>query len=182
MIDAKDFPTPSSLQLPIDRYQVNGYTFGQRVRSRIILFARHLGDDVVCDAGTPVIAAGDGIVVASETRPGSQEKRNWGGLLVIGHRHKITGELFFTLYGHMRNLTKKIDERVMAGQELGIVALGHTPENGYWKLAHLHFGVYTGPWTGATLPGYARPFEGRTKFTWWADPRPYILKYNEENP
>ena len=166
------------LLYPVDDYVVKGYHFGERVRSRIILWARHLGDDVVLSPETPVKAIGAGRVVWSEIRPGNSERRNWGGLVVIEHTHKKSQVLFYSLYGHMKDLEVKAGDQVLAGRPLGKVAPGPSPENGWWKTPHLHFGIYVGPWTDAVLPGYKRFFDDRTKFTWWRDPQKFIEEYN----
>ncbi len=167
------------LILPIEPYTVDGYTFGQRVRSRKILWARHLGDDILASAGTPVVCIGDGKVVWSEVRDGTKEKRNWGGVVIVEHVNSATGLLFYSVYGHVTDLAVKQGEDIKIGAAIGVVAAGNTPENGYWQLAHLHFGIYTGPWMHKVLPGYARPFEGRTKFSWWQDPKQFIDSYTQ---
>ncbi len=170
-------PAATTLRLPIAPYEVTGYKFGHRVRSRKILTARHLGDDIIVPAGTDVVCIGTGVVVWSEMRPGSAQKSNWGGVVIVEHVHAETGMLFYSVYGHITDIAVKTGDIVESGQKLGVVAKGNTPENGYWKLAHLHFGIYTGPWIRRVLPGYARPFEGRTRFRWWQDPRPFIESY-----
>lgn len=173
-------PQPDKLIYPLEPYEVGGYHFGQRVRSRLILWARHLGDDVVVDAGTPVVAIGAGAVVWAETRPGSSERRNWGGVIVVGHQNKHQTEAFYSVYGHIMDLTVKVGDRVEAGQEVGKVAAGSTLENGFWKTPHLHFAIYAGPWKNDILPGYARPFARRTRFKWWKEPQAFIAAYNSE--
>ncbi len=174
------YPVPARLQLPVDSYNQDGYRFGQRVRSRVILWARHLGEDILAKPGMNVKAIGAGEVVWSETRLGGPNKRNWGGIVIIGHQHKETGQAFFSLYGHMTDITVKAGDEVGLGQPIGVIAGGQTPENGWWKLPHLHFSVYTGPWTNQVLPGYTRFFEGRTKFRWWSRPRQFIEEYNRQ--
>jgi murein DD-endopeptidase MepM/ murein hydrolase activator NlpD len=169
----------SSLILPVEPYEVSGYTFGQRVRSRKILWARHLGDDIVVSENTKVVCIGDGKVIWSEVRGGTKEKHNWGGVVIVEHVNPATGLLFYSIYGHLKDLTVAQGDDVSLGALIGVVAGGNTPENGYWKLAHLHFGIYTGPWMHKVLPGYARPFEGRTKFSWWENPRPFIQSYTQ---
>lgn len=176
------YPQPPQLQSPLEPYQVGGYRFGQRVRSRLILWARHLGEDVVVAAGTPVNVIGDGEVVWAETRPGTPQRRNWGGVAVVGHTDKRDGSLFYSVYGHITDLAVKIGERVTAGQTVGTVAAGSTPENGFWKIVHLHFAIYAGPWQNDILPGYARPFAGRTRFSWWREPHAFIAAYNSGRP
>ena len=165
------------LALPVTPYEVTGYAFGQRVRSRKILWARHLGDDIIIPEGTVVFCIGDGKIVRAEIRGGTKEKRNWGGVVIVEHVNPTTGLLFYSIYGHLTDLAVKQGASITLGDRIGTVAAGSTPENGYWKLAHLHFGIYTGPWQHAVLPGYARPFEGRTKFRWWQNPKPFIDSY-----
>ena len=96
------FPIPDKLQLPVEQYKVGGYKFHKRVRRWWILWATHLGDDVVVPAGTQVSAIGDGEVVWSQMRLGEDLKRNWGGIVVIGHKNNF--QTFYSVYGHMRDL------------------------------------------------------------------------------
>ncbi|OGY32968.1 MAG: hypothetical protein A3C02_02540 [Candidatus Andersenbacteria bacterium RIFCSPHIGHO2_02_FULL_45_11] len=168
-----------ALRLPIEPYEVTGYAFGQRVRSRKILWARHLGDDILAEPGTKVVCIGDGKVVWSEMRLGTNEKRNWGGVIIVEHTNSETGLVFYSVYGHITNLAVSQGAQVAVGDHIGDVAPGSTPENGWWKLPHLHFGIYTGPWMQKVLPGYARPFEGRTKFSWWENPKSFIEAFNQ---
>lgn len=166
------------LSWPVASYTVRGYHFGQRVRSRIILWARHLGDDVLVPAGTPVQAIAPGKVVWAEVRPGNKERRNWGGIVIVEHVHKHSGRPFYSLYGHLRDLAVQVGQEVAGGAVVGKVAPGLTAENGWWKTPHLHFAMYVGPWTDTVLPGYKRFFENRTRLSWWRDPRAYISEYN----
>ena len=171
------YPVADRLCLPIEPYTVAGYHFGQRVRSRRILWARHLGDDILADPGTAIVAAGAGKVVWSEIRPGNKERRNWGGIVTIEHTHKTTDQKFYSLYGHLTNLAVAAGDIVTAGQKVGEVAAGLTAENGWWQHPHLHFGIYIGAWTDRVLPGYKRFFDDRTRFSWWRSPKPFIESY-----
>lgn len=173
------YPQPPRLVLPVEPYTVSGYRFGQHVRRWIILWATHLGDDVVQPAGTPIRAIGEGEVVWSEVRPGSAKRRNWGGVVIIAHAHRVTGQPFYSLYGHLRDLAVTVGQTVGAEQVLGVIAEGHTPENGWWQIPHLHFALYTGPWNNQILPGYKRPEERRTRVAWWQDPQTFIKSYNQ---
>ena len=189
-------PTPLKLSLPIEPYTITGYRFGDRLRRKVVLWATHLGDDIEAWAGTEVKAIGDGEVVWSEMRLGSQKKRNWGGLIVVAHSNKspilksaaASGILsdgssktqtFFSVYGHMRELRVAAGDQVVEGEAIGVVAEGYTAENGWWKIPHLHFGIYVGPWREVVLPGYKRVEEWRTKTKWWRDPRVFIEQYNK---
>ena len=147
------YPVAPSLQFPVEPYNVKGHVFGARVRSRFFLWARHLGDDVLLTPGTDVSAIGNGQVIWAEIRPGSSQERNWGGIVIIGHQHKATGESFYSLYGHLASLAVREGDEVEAGQLLGKVAAGETPENGWWRIPLVHFGIYVGPWYQTVLPG-----------------------------
>lgn len=185
---------PSSLRLPVQPYSSGGYHFGQRLSRRVFLWATHLGDDVLAEPGTPVCAIGEGEVVWSEMRLGSEEKRNWGGIVIVRHQSLVASHQspatsheahFYSIYGHITNLKVSTGERVQPGQTLGIIALGSTPENGWWKTPHLHFAIYTGPWKNAVLPGYARPDDWlrlsprRTRRSWWHNPQEFIRHHND---
>lgn len=95
----------------------------------------HMGIDLFCAAGTPVHAALDGTVefVANNAR-----ELDYGPLVILRHR-KVSGEDFFTLYGHLSLDTL---QRVARGQEVRagnvIAAVGEPPDNGNWP-PHLHF-------------------------------------------
>jgi murein DD-endopeptidase MepM/ murein hydrolase activator NlpD len=146
------------------------------------LWARHLGDDIIAEPETEVRCIGDGKVVWSEMRLGTELKKNWGGVVIVEHVNPNTGLLFYSVYGHLMSLNMQESSEVRVGDLVGVIAPGDSPENGYWKLPHLHFGIYTGPWTHQVLPGYARPFEGRTRFAWWQNPVPFIKEYSVVTP
>jgi murein DD-endopeptidase MepM/ murein hydrolase activator NlpD len=168
-----------NLILPIEDYQVKGYRFGQRVWRKKLWPSVHLGDDVVVEAGTPVVAIGDGRVIWSEIRLGSPEHRNWGGMVVVQHRSDANS--FYSVYGHMKDVSLEEGSWVKQGDVLGRVAGSNTPENGWWATPHLHFGIYIGPWKTKVLPGYWRPEEWRrTRKKWWCDPQEFINNYNRK--
>lgn len=184
-----NFPTVLRLDWPVVPYRVtaDGWRFGEWVRRRIVYWAVHLGDDVVLPAGTPVRAIGTGTVVFARTLPGSEQKRSWGGVVIVRHGKndhipitdgQLTNE-FYSLYGHLAGLAVREGEAVLLGQQLGVIAAGRTPENGWWKVAHLHFGIYSGPWRGQALPGYWRPERWwRTRRRWWHDPQTFIAAHS----
>jgi murein DD-endopeptidase MepM/ murein hydrolase activator NlpD len=189
---------PRKLTLPVRFYQVAGYHFGQRLPRHLILWATHLGDDILAEPGTPVQAIGAGEVVWSEMRLGTPEHRNWGGVVVVRHKYQepttksqtnskfkiLNSKFFYSVYGHIHQLKVKEGDHVQPGQPVGIVAPGGTAENGWWNTPHLHFGIYTGPWKGRVLPGYARLDDWlrlsprRTRVAWWHNPQHFIKEYN----
>lgn len=170
--------SPTPLQLPLTPYTIGGYGFRQRLRRHIILWATHLGDDVVAPPGTTVVAISYGKVVFAEIRPGTAQRRNWGGLVVIEHSDPRDNSTFYSVYGHLNNLHVRVGQRVTPTQPLGNIAASTTPENGWWKIPHLHFAIYSGPWHGQTLPGYKRPEQRRTRLKYWHDPQQFIEEYN----
>lgn len=166
------------LQWPVESYTTGDYLkYRERIRRHKILWATHLGDDVVAEAGSLVGAIGAGEVVMADILPGSAEHRSWGGVVVIRHQPQKQTETFYAVYGHMKDLRVAKGDQVTKGQELGQVAGGYTPENGWWKHSHLHFAIYTGPWRGEVLPGYWRPEQfWRTRLAWWHDPQTFIAQ------
>lgn len=182
----------NSFVLPVEPYTVGGHGFGDRIRRHFLLWAVHLGDDVLAEAGTPVKAVADGEVVWSEIRRGRPEKKNWGGIVVVKSQipnpnaqsmsnDQMTN--YYCIYGHIANLKVKVGDKVTAGQAIGDVATGNTPENGWWEKPHLHFGIYTGPWKGEVPAGWWRPEHWRrTKIRWWVNPREFLsVRIKEPN-
>lgn len=83
----------------------------------------HLGIDIACYNGTPILAYNAGTVVVST------EHWSYGNYVVIDHGGGIS-----TLYAHMSSNEVKLGDYVQAGQLIGYCGLtGHT--YGY----HLHF-------------------------------------------
>ncbi len=175
-----DFPSPGRLFLPVSPYGIGGYSFGQRIRRRFLLSATHLGEDIKADGGTAVAAIGDGVVVCAETRPGAPDHKNWGGLVIIGHQRRRTRRNFYSVYGHLRNLAVRQGERVNSGQLIGVVAEELTAANGWWKIPHLHFAIYSGPWRGQIMPGFKRTENMRMRLSWWHAPGKFIEDYNRD--
>ena len=180
------YPEPDKLTLPVETYKLGDlYSFGKRIRRYVFLWATHLGDDVMAESGTKVHAIGDGHVVWAQMRLGSAERRDWGGVIIIGHTNPTDHSLFYSIYGHLTDLQVQEGDTVTGEQHLGTVAPATTPENGWWKNAHLHFAIYTGPWKDRILPGWARPehrlmrgSSKQTKLAWWHSPRRFIGRYN----
>ena len=85
----------------------------------------HSGTDFRGKHGTPVLAAGDGIVVFAGRRGG------YGNLIEIDH-----GGGVLTRYAHLRRMHAKVDAAVSAGQQIGQVG-----STGRTTGPHLHFEV-----------------------------------------
>jgi murein DD-endopeptidase MepM/ murein hydrolase activator NlpD len=85
----------------------------------------HSGADIRGDYGTPVAAAGDGVVVFAG------DKGGYGNVVFVDHGGGVV-----TRYAHLRKIETKLDATVTAGQRIGqIGATGRTTG------PHLHFEV-----------------------------------------
>ena len=86
---------------------------------------RHQGTDYAADPGTPVMAAGDGVVLRAGRAGG------YGNLVELRHRNGIT-----TRYGHLRGFARGVraGTRVTQGQTIGYVG-----STGLASGPHLHY-------------------------------------------
>jgi murein DD-endopeptidase MepM/ murein hydrolase activator NlpD len=109
--------SPIRLMRPIDAAPTDG--FGPR-GDRF-----HPGVDYPAPTGTPVVAAGDGTVIAVGSFVG------YGNLVVLQHPSGVT-----TLYAHMSKILVEKDSQVTRGTPVGLV--GSTGES---TGPHLHFEV-----------------------------------------
>ncbi len=96
----------------------------------------HLGIDIFCDAGTPVYAAFPGELIVNTV---INLPLDYGGLLIIKHQTD-QGIPFYTLYGHLKpeSLKLEIGQSIQAGQEIALLGAPH--ENGGWP-PHLHLQI-----------------------------------------
>jgi len=88
----------------------------------------HEGVDLAAPDGTPIVAAGAGIVV----RAGEAE--GYGNAVLIDH-----GNGFLTHYGHLSAIGVRVGEHVAAGQQIG-----NEGSTGHSTGPHLHFEVHQG--------------------------------------
>lgn len=86
----------------------------------------HTGADIAAPLGTPVKAAGDGVVVLS-----GQDYFYTGNMVVIDH-----GQGLQTIYAHLRDATVKENDAVKKGD-----VIGHVGKTGRATGAHLHWGA-----------------------------------------
>jgi murein DD-endopeptidase MepM/ murein hydrolase activator NlpD len=113
----------------------------------------HLGLDLFCVAGTPVLAPLDGKV---ELLANNARELDYGPMLVLQH-DGMNSDAFFTLYGH---LGAEVLEDLAAGQPVNagqqIATVGAPPQNGNWP-PHLHFQLILDLMDfGVDFPGVAR--------------------------
>jgi murein DD-endopeptidase MepM/ murein hydrolase activator NlpD len=96
----------------------------------------HIGMDLWIKAGTPILAALDGIVYGFDFNAG---KGNYGPTIILKHTFK--SEIFYTLYGHLS--VESIEDIEIGtffkkGQQLA--TLGNSSVNGGYS-PHLHFQI-----------------------------------------
>jgi murein DD-endopeptidase MepM/ murein hydrolase activator NlpD len=96
----------------------------------------HEGVDLAGQAGTPIVAAGAGVVV----RAGAAE--GYGNAVLIDH-----GDGYLTHYGHLATITVRVGQRVAAGEQIGTEG-----STGHSTGPHLHFEVHQGSYPHAIEP------------------------------
>ncbi|MCU7730231.1 M23 family metallopeptidase [Actinoplanes sp. KI2] len=88
----------------------------------------HEGVDLAAPNGSPIVAAGAGVVVRAGVAEG------YGNAVLIDH-----GNGYLTHYGHLSLITVKVGQHVAAGQQIG-----KEGETGDATGPHLHFEVHQG--------------------------------------
>jgi murein DD-endopeptidase MepM/ murein hydrolase activator NlpD len=94
----------------------------------------HLGIDIWTAAGSPIFAPLDGKVHSFQDNEGFG---NYGPTIIL--EHQVEGQLFYSLYGHLRQddlQSLEVGQIFRAGQDF--CRVGPYPENGDWP-PHLHF-------------------------------------------
>ncbi len=105
----------------------------------------HRGIDLSCPEGTPVLAAGSGVVVATWPVPGmpvpgrkGKYFQGWGSLgaaILIDH-----GNGLWTIYGHLSRIDVVHGERVATGKQIGL-----SGATGKVTGPHLHWELVVDP-------------------------------------
>jgi murein DD-endopeptidase MepM/ murein hydrolase activator NlpD len=108
--------------------------------------------DFICDEGTPLTAAADGVVVwlRNDSNEGGDSEKYWekGNRIVIKHGH---GE--YTAYEHLwyQGAVVNVGDNVTQKQ-----LIGYSGNTGYSSRPHLHFEVFVDPdedeSEGVTIP------------------------------
>ncbi len=131
----------------------------------------HIGLDLFAAPGTPVYAPLAGTVHAFAN---NAQRLDYGPVILL--RHEISGQPFFTLYGHLDSVDGlAVGQRVEAGQR--IAAIGSPPTNGDWP-PHLHFQIITDDLDLATdFPGVA--FASQRNVWLSLSPDPSLITHTE---
>jgi murein DD-endopeptidase MepM/ murein hydrolase activator NlpD len=88
----------------------------------------HAGVDLAAPDGTPIVAAGAGVVVRAGIAEG------YGNAVLIDH-----GNGYLTHYGHLSKITVSVGQHVAAGEQIG-----NEGSTGHSTGPHLHFEVHQG--------------------------------------
>jgi murein DD-endopeptidase MepM/ murein hydrolase activator NlpD len=113
------------LRAPVEFRRISSNFAGRRFHPVLGLRRRHEGTDYSARPGTPVMAAGDGVVLRAGRAGG------YGNLIELRHLNGIT-----TRYGHLRSFARNIRRgvRVEQGQVIGYVG-----STGLATGPHLHY-------------------------------------------
>ncbi|MER2089475.1 MAG: peptidoglycan DD-metalloendopeptidase family protein, partial [Sporosarcina sp.] len=118
-------------------------SFGWRTHPIYGTKRQHRGADIANSTGTPVVAAGDGIV--SHAGP----MGTYGNVIMI--THSVNGQIFTTVYAHLSSIGVSAGQSVGKGQFIG--KIGST---GASTGPHLHFEMHIGNWS-ASGPSAVNP-------------------------
>jgi murein DD-endopeptidase MepM/ murein hydrolase activator NlpD len=113
------------LRAPVEFRRISSNFAGRRFHPVLGFARRHEGTDYSATPGTPVMAAGDGVVLRAGRAGG------YGNLIELRHLNGIT-----TRYGHLRGFARNIRRgiRVEQGQTIGYVG-----STGLATGPHLHY-------------------------------------------
>lgn len=113
---------------PVSGYYEISSPFGWRVHPITKKRSLHTGTDIVAPSGTPISAAGAGVVIMAGWNDA------YGNMTIIDHGKGIS-----TLYGHQSSLNVTEGQSVQANQVIGYVG-----STGWSTGPHLHFEVRVG--------------------------------------
>ncbi|MFO3795839.1 MAG: M23 family metallopeptidase [Anaerolineales bacterium] len=128
---------------PIPADQVNwpgaDYRYGGTFFGDVV----HTGVDIPAEAGSPVLAAGEGVVIWADWglfsgTPGNNNDP-YGKAIAIRHDFGYQGKALYTIYAHLSRIETVVGRVVKRGEEIGKVG-----DTGMTTGPHLHFEVRWG--------------------------------------
>lgn len=108
--------------------------FGGRVHPITGVYKEHRGQDIANSVGTPIYAAGDGVVSYAGAMG------TYGNVIMI--THSVDGQIYTTVYAHLSSIGVDPGQSVDKGQY--IAGMGST---GGSTGSHLHFEFHIGNWS-----------------------------------
>jgi murein DD-endopeptidase MepM/ murein hydrolase activator NlpD len=145
------FPVPLALSpydhfyfaRPIAADEVNWPLANYRYGGVFFANVTHTGVDIPANAGTPVLATGDGIVVWAGWGLFTGDPNNtsdpYGMAVALRHNFGYQSQPLYTVYAHMRAVDVAVGQTLQVGQTLGEVGA-----TGMTTGPHLHFEVRVG--------------------------------------
>lgn len=133
-IDLHSFPAPGTkvLAYPIDDAFIT-QRFGRTIDSvRLYTSGTHNGMDFRATPGTPIKAAGDGLVVGTGDTDRVCRGASYGRWVMIKHKNGLS-----TIYGHLELIKVTEGQQVKMGD-----TIGYSGATGYATGPHLHFGLF----------------------------------------
>jgi len=129
----------------------------------------HLASDYGPIENAPVYAVANGVVHSASMSVGNyggDTPAKKGGAIVIEHKTN-TGQIFYALYGHVKNFQVGINDFVVAGQQIANV--GPYISSGK-SLPHLHFGI------NLNIPSYTgyTPTKACADYLGFIDPEVFL--------
>jgi murein DD-endopeptidase MepM/ murein hydrolase activator NlpD len=159
------------LRAPVDFTRVSSNFNPNRLHPILKTRRPHRGVDYAAPSGTPIMAAGDGRVIASGSQSG------YGNTVVLQHGSNVT-----TLYAHMSRIAPRarVGHRVRQGEIIGYVGM-----TGLATAPHLHYeyrinGVHKNPRTVELPKADPVPAARRAEFA--AVTRPLIAELDGMAP
>ena len=118
---------PVTVPLPELKFAQVGASVGQKLNPFYKVMSQHNGVDLIVGQGTPVLAAGDGVVTDV-----SKSGKGLGNVVEITHDGG-----YVTRYAHLQDIVVRKGERVKTGKKIACVGI-----SGISFAPHLHYEIY----------------------------------------
>ena len=118
---------PVTVPLPELKFAQVGASVGQKLNPFYKVMSQHNGVELIVGQGTPVLAAGDGVVTDV-----SKSGKGLGNVVEITHDGG-----YVTRYAHLQDIVVRKGERVKTGKKIACVGI-----SGNSFAPHLHYEIY----------------------------------------